>query len=173
VMRVLVALIGASLGSTPPSAGQQTAAFQLVKTAEYEGAIIPAADVPMAIRPRFSEMWTPMAAHVAQAERQLKPFLERAAKNHSQASDVIQTNQDMTFDGLPKLIKSLPTYKRQYIGVKYGETRHILIHGRPDDPGHIWRSQFRLSYASVSQYWWYEFNLTGQKVIEFTCQGIS
>ena len=144
-----------------------------MKTAEYEGAIIPAAAVPPAVKPRFSETWTPTTANVALAERNLKPFLERAAKNHAQASGVIQANQDVTFEGLPKLIASLSTYKRQYVGVKYGPSLHILIHGRPDDPAHSWRSEFRISYESGCQYWWYEFNVTDQKVLEFTCQDLS
>jgi hypothetical protein len=136
----------------------------------YEGVIIPALPPSAFAKPGDPEHWTPQPSDVALAERRLTAFLELAAREPSQVAETI-TNQSVTLPGIPTVLASLATYKRQYTGLRYDGVRRVLVYGFPDDPAHLWRSDPVMVMGGGCHYWWFDFNLDEQRVIRFNCQG--
>ncbi len=88
--------------------------FEVVKTDEYEGVIIPrekAGDFMKAFSGMTEkETWTPDKNEIIKLEARIKSYLKKAAAKRS-----------------PNLWSKLATYKRQYVGVVRNGRRMIFI----------------------------------------------
>lgn len=154
--------------------------FIFVTGAGYEGAIVPASSpwsrmaevtlrrepVPgVAVTP-----WTPAAADVAVAERIVTDFAAKAANESSLLGEQLRSTRDREFSAarareLPAL---LPTLKRHYFGLSYGDNRRIVVQMFPASVAN-WRSQsvFIMDGGCANSSW--EVDVTARRLLRWVC----
>jgi hypothetical protein len=167
------------IGRTALAGGQiaapQIERFPIVSGRSYEGAIIPASLVPDWFKATgVTSTWTPTAADVALTEARMVRYLELAVKDLSQVSPRPEFGGGQppyTLEGLRELVGQLPAYKRQYIGLAYGDRRRLLVNGLPDLARHNWRQRVVIVVDGGCGYWHFDFDLQERRAVRFWCQG--
>jgi hypothetical protein len=158
------------------AAGQD--AWEVVRGAGYEGAIIPAAslynklfrDIVTSLKPDATLVgWTPTASDIAVAERELRTLVERASKDATVIASLPEADQPPVRLGLPLVSGTLATLIRQYAGFKSGAARHVVIHGIPDGARRPWRTEPVVMLGGGCENFWFVFNLDEQRVTRFRC----
>jgi hypothetical protein len=171
VATLLLALPAAGLGrwsQAPPASP-----FQLVSGSGYEGAIIPASLVPDWFKePGVTSTWTPTAADVAGTESRLASYLGMAAQDRSVTPAIVfrPDHPPYTVDNLRDLVGRLSMYKRQYLGLTYGDQRRVLVNGLREGVNHNWRQQVIRVVDGGCGYWHFDFDVRNQHVVRFWCQ---
>jgi hypothetical protein len=150
-------------------AAQQVERFEIVSGRGYEGAIIPAPLVPDWYKEAgVTSTWTPTGSDVALTEARMVSYLELGAKDLS----LVSPRPGVVYiDELRGLVGRLPSYKRQYIGLAYGDRRRILVNGIPDMPRFKWREQVVMVVDGGCGFWHVDFDMQDKHVVRFWCQG--
>jgi hypothetical protein len=114
VVSLAVVLMGLCFASAQQSPAKADEPFEVVKTEEFEGVIIPrekASDFMKAFSGiEEKETWTPGRTDVLKLEKGIESFLKKAAPKRSQ-----------------DLWTKIPTYKRQYVGITRKGRKVIFV----------------------------------------------
>jgi hypothetical protein len=162
---------GVALGG---QAGVSVEPFQFVSGRGYEGAIVPASRVPDWYKDSgVNAVWTPTPADVTAVEARLVEYLKVAATEPLQASPPVELRADhppYSLEGLRALVGTIGEFKRQYMGLLYGQERHVLVRGFNGTFNKDWRNRVVTVIDGGCGYWYFEFDMERQRPIRFGCQ---
>jgi hypothetical protein len=153
--------------------------FPIVRGAGYEGAIVPASSPWHAFHRHglrsgttSSAAWTPSPADIATLESVLAALLGPEVLDRSSGLAVEIPEGVM---GLSWLRQNVQTLKRQYFGYQRRTARHVLVRvflAVPESPvGKTWRSEVIMSTDGGCGNAWFDFEVSGQRIVWLKCGG--
>lgn len=167
----IVLLWSALLGGVSASPGVASAPpFEVVRTAQAEGAIVPARQSPAGMFGLpTSGTWTPSRADVERLEARLPAYLRDPLRSAPRSTSPLGLAP--TADEASSLAARLGEFRRQYFGVTVDGRRHVIVSGFPKDGLAYWREQLVFVFDGGCAYWRAAYDVQAEQFVGLGCNG--